>query len=458
MNQSQHIEDPLDMGWRDKPPSLRSYSGMVRRQAPLVFLYIVASIFISLAFIVLAEPKYTASVSLSLDAETGGTDAPRSEVATAIDLDTHVELIRSDHTTATVIDSLDLAKVPEFSPDRSRIGAMVSRVRKQLGLDPAETEKVDPMLAVINKVRSGLKVARNGNTRVLDLQYTSRSPTLAVSIVNAFARAYLDSITSRDTAATTRRIDRLNQRAEDVRKMAAAADARIRSILHESGLFTADPLELQGRISALRAELSAHDAKVAALSAKLAVYAGYAQNSDGASIDTPEGRRLLSELVAAKQRLLDVQQKAAANSNSVSATENGIRNLEASLQQEISFAVNATELERAATIAERENIAGQLTQLGDFVASDAWAELEDVRQQKIVYDGMYQDYLKQIEGAARDKQSRTDLRIVADALTPTTPSSPNIKVWLAIAITLATMIGLGVAAIREWNRYEQSRV
>ena len=456
MNRTQHIKEPLDVIWRDGPPSLKTFVAMVRRQAPVVLLCIAASIVIAMISIVFAEPLYTARVSLSLDADGGG-DAPRSDVVTAIDLDTHVALIRSDNTTAEVIRALELDKQPEFTPDRSAVGSMVDGLRSVLGLGADGSEPVDPMLSVINKVRDSLKVARNGNTRVLDLQYTSKSPALAVAIVDAFARTHIDSITSREEGSTARRIGRLNLRAEDMQKKAADAGARIRQILHDSGLFTADPQELEGRISVLRVELSAREAKVAALTAKLAAYTDTEQSSDVTAIDTLEGRQLLAELAAAKQRLSDVRQAADPNANLVSTTENRIKNLEASLRQEIRFAARAIEVERAVTEAEKDNIGSQIQQLGDYVVSDSWAELEAVRQKKIFYDGMYQDYLTLLEGAGRERQNRPDLRIVADALTPTLPSSPNIKVWLAIAVSLATLVGIGIAAIREWNRNERPR-
>lgn len=459
MNRIRHVEDPLDLGWRDKPPTFRSSIGMLRRQAAMVMLCIAASIVIAMIFIVLAEPLYTARVSLYLDADAGA-DASRSDVATAIDLDTHAELIRSDDTTAAVIRSLDLAQQPEFAPDRSAIGTFVGSLREVLGLAPAETETVDPLLAVILKVRSGLKVARNGNTRVLDLTYTSKSPNLAVAIVNAFADAHINGISARDEGAVARRIARLNLRVEDLRKKADDAGARIRSILHESGLFTADPQVLEGRISLLRQQHSALEAKVAALSVKLALYTNFGQTGDVSTIaiDTPEARRLLAELAVAKRRLLDVRQRADASPEAATATESGIKNLEAGLRQEIGFEARAIEVERAMSNAERDNIASQIALLGEYLASDTWAGLEAVRQRKIFYDGMYQDYLTLLEGAGRERQNRPDLRIMAEALTPTVPSSPNIKVWLAIAVSLAALLGVGIASLREWNRHERSRI
>ncbi len=458
MNRSRHIEDPLDVGWRDKPPTFKSFLGMVRRQAGIVMACVAASVILALFFIVFSDPLYTARVSLYLDAD-AAVEAARSEVAISVDLDTHAALIRSDDTTAKVIKTLNLTEVPGFAPERGKLQSLIIFLRDTFGLNLDTTEEVDPLLAVIQKVRTGLVVARNGNTRVLDLTYTTGSPELSVAIVNAFARAHIDGITSRDASAVSRRIDRLNLRAADLRQKADDAGSRIRAILLEAGLFTSDPQVLEGRISALRQQLSALEATISALSVKLALFEDYEKSGDvsAVAIDTPEGRRLLAELAAAKQRLLDVQQRTDPNAQAASATEIGIKNLEAGLRQEIRFEARAIEVQRAMTVAERDSIEGQIVKLGDYLASDSWAELETLRQRKIFYDDQYQDYLGQLEGAGRERLNRPDLRIIADALTPTVPSSPNIKVWLAIAVTLAMMVGIGIASLREWNRYERTR-
>ncbi len=459
MNRARRVEDPLEVNWRDKPPTMKSLLGTVRRQAPVVVLSVVVGILVALVFVVLAEPVYTARVSLYLDSGSEA-DAVRSEVATAIDLDTNAELIRSDRTTATVINALNLAERPEFAPDRGRIEAIVGFLRETLGLTHYEAEVVDPLLAVIIKVRAGLKVARNGNTRVLDLTYTSSSPRLAVDIANAFAAAHIDGLSSRDEGVASRRIAQLNLRIEDMRQKADEAGSSIRKILHESGLFTADPLGLEERISLLRQDLSAFDARIAALSAKLSIYNDFGRGGDVTSIaiDTPEARRLLAELAVAKRRLLEVNQRTDVTARAASATETAIKNLEVGLRQEIDFEARAIEVERTMTIAEREIVASQIAQLGEYLASDTWAELEALRHKKVFYDGMYQDYLELLEGEGRERQARNDIRIMADALTPSVPSSPNVKVWLAIAVTLAALVGIGIASLREWNRNERSRV
>lgn len=458
MTRSRQPKDPLDIVWRDMPPTFNSFVGMIRRQASVVLLCIVVGIVLTMAAIVFARPMYTANVSLYLDAD-AATDVARSDVATSIDLDTHAELIRSENNTVAVINNLNLTEVPEFAPERSTIRSAILSLRDVLGLGSEEAGKADPLLPVIQKVRAGLTVARNGNTRVLNLSFTSRSPELSVKVANGFAQAYIDNISFRDAGAVARRIDRLNLKAKDIRVKREAADARIRAILQESGLSTADPQVMEDRISSLRQQLSLLDAKSAALSAKLAHYANYEKTGDVSSvaIDTPEIRRLLVDLGAEKKKFLDDPQFAGNNPDDAAAANIRIKDLEAGLRQEIGFEARGIEVERAMANAEHDSIASQIERLGEYLASSSWSELEDVRQKKIFYDSQYQDYLGLLEGAGRERQNRADLRIIGDALKPTAPSSPNIKVWLAIAVTLAALIGIGFASLREWNRHEQEK-
>ena len=63
MDGSQHSDDPLDVGWRDKPPTLGSVVKMIKRQAAVVLACVAASILIAFVYIVFAEQTYTAAMS-----------------------------------------------------------------------------------------------------------------------------------------------------------------------------------------------------------------------------------------------------------------------------------------------------------------------------------------------------------------------------------------------------------
>ncbi len=457
MDGFENSDDPLTVDWRENPPSVASFLGAVRRQAKTVLLCGAASLLLAMAIIVFSTPMYTARVSLYLESAAG--NDLRSELGTAIDLDTNAELIRSDTTTAAVIRQLDLDTQPEFAPQPSTLGRLVATLRQWTGRAAPDSEPSDSMPVVIGKVRKGLNVARKGNTRLIELRFTSTSPTLSADIANAFARTHLAEAADRDATVTAQRIAQLEILSERAREKAADADTHVRSLLRGTDRVAADPQQVQQRSFALRQQLSALESKAAALTAKLSRIAQYEQTSDTSAItiDTPASRRLLTELAQAKDRLAKVRQGSDASPQSVAAITGSIATLEASLRQEVRLAASAIEVELETTRAERQSVSSEIGRLNDYVASDTWATLQAARRDKIFYDGAYHEYLSQLEQAQLAPQNHSGLRIVADAVPPTLPSSPNKMVVLAISLTLGIFLGIGLAGLIEWKRNERSR-
>jgi succinoglycan biosynthesis transport protein ExoP len=456
MDGSSNTDDGLEIGWRNPPPTLRGFFGLVKRQVLVVLACIAASVALATVIIVYTQPQYTSRVTLSLDAPTG--TETQSEEATSINLATHSELISSDETTADVITRLDLLDQPEFVVRPSRLIAFVDSLRAQAGLAPAAITSEDPVPATIRKVREGLSVSRTGATRLIEVRYTSTSPELSAGVANTFAAAYIDSIMARSERTNAQRITRLEGLAEETRQKVAVADSHIRSILRQPGRGVADPQELEKQIFGLRQQLSVLEANAAALSTKLSLITASEEGTDSAAmvIDTPESRRILTELVAAEDRLALIRQRTDVAPQAVPALEEGINNLHASLRQELRLAANGIEIELQTTTAQRDNITDQINRLTEYIASDSWSELEAAQRDRSFYDTLFQDYLNRLENVRREAPNRADLRIVSDALLPTAPSSPRILAVLAISFTLGAFLGLGLAAMREWNRHDRA--
>lgn len=455
-------DDPLDAGWRDRPPDLMNLLRIVRRQSLLVAFSTLLCLSMGFAYIIVAVPFYAAQASMTLSRSAGG--EPLAESATVIDLelDTHVELIRSDETAAAVIDELDLEESPNFAPQQpGRLETLVAGIRDWL-----QSDFVDESLApenrlpgVIRMVKEGLHVARVGNTRVIDVSYTSWSPELAVSIANAFARAHLEVVATRDSRSSARRIERLETRAEEVRQLAASADASVQKLLQSSDRFAADPQELQDQTAELRRQLARLDAEGAGLSIKLSLINVYSETGDVLAfvLDTPESIRLLNDLRLAEQRLEEVRQRPNVSKEMVALVESGLESFRASLNHEARLEANAVRVQLEVNKAERESLTNQIAELRSYIQSKTWSQLEAGRRDWAFYEGVYQDYLTRIEAAYREPQARFDLRMVSEALPPMSPSSPNQKVVLALSVTIGVFLGIGLAMLREWNLHARSR-
>ncbi len=326
MDGSDLPDDPLEFEWQATPPTIASFLAAVRRQAKTLLICLAAGIFLALAIIVFSTPMYAARVSLYLGSATGGD--LRSELGTAIDLDTNAELIRSDETTAAVIRELDLATLPEFAPEASTLAAVVDTLRQWAGRASPD-EPADPMPMVIGKVRKGLSVSRKGNTRLIELRYSSVSSALSADIANAFARAHLAGALARDEEAKAQRIAQLETLAARARQKAAEADGNVRSLLRGTGRVAADPQQIQQQTFALRQQLSMLEAKAAALKTKLSLIAAYERTGDTSviTLDSPASRQLLTELAQARDRLAGIQQQPGSQPQSVSAITDSIKTL-----------------------------------------------------------------------------------------------------------------------------------
>jgi uncharacterized protein involved in exopolysaccharide biosynthesis len=255
------------------------------------------------------------------------------------------------------------------------------------------------------------------------------------------------------------RIAQLETLAARARQKATEADGNVRSLLRGTGRVAADPQQIQQQTFALRQQLSMLEAKAAALKTKLSLIAAYERTGDTSviTLDSPASRQLLTELAQARDRLAGIQQQPGSQPQSVSAITDSIKTLEASLRQEVRLAASAIEVELETTVAEQESVSDQIRQLNAYVASETWSALQAARRDKIFYDGAYQEYLSQLETTRYAPQSHSDLRIVADAVAPTLPSSPNKMVVLAISLTLSIFVGVGLAGISEWKRNERAR-
>ncbi len=457
MDGSPYADDPIDAGWREPPPAPATYRGAVRRQGWIVILCLLLSAAAGLAVIVLSDPRYTAHVSLYLEPEAGV--EIRAEQILEMDLDTHVELIRSDETLAATIRTLGLDADPGFLPRQGTLRRIVLDLRSRLDRapDPVPGATSDRILDLIRRLREDLRVGRVGNTRVVDVSYTSATPAFAVAVVDALAQSHLDGVSARDEASAVRRTGRLEARAEEMRQKAAEANARIGELLTASGQFAADPRELESHAATLRDRLSDLEAEIAVLSMRLDAMSAEPETSELAAVvaGTDESRRLLGEIATAQSRLQELQRRDEPNSEAVRKIEAALDAIRESLRQERSIVETSIDLQLAAARAEQTNIAEQIARLRGYIGGDLRSELEAVRQDLSFYEGMHQEYLTRLETLYRQPQARPDLRLVSDALMPTTPSSPNYKLVLAICLTFGMIVGLGLGLIREWNRQDR---
>jgi polysaccharide biosynthesis transport protein len=212
----------------------------VKRYYATILLATLAGIALALAYVFTATPLYTARTQLIIDPSLP--QALRDNGSSslfAIDnaqVESQLEVLRSEKIANAVIDALGLETDPEFHADNAP--SLWARFMSLFGDDTGE---VDPFIlrrATLYLLQSGLTVRRVGLSYAIDIQFRSRSPELSAKIANATAQAYVDEqIAARAQAARQggqwleQRIDRLRQQmnkaALEAQKFRARRDYRL---------------------------------------------------------------------------------------------------------------------------------------------------------------------------------------------------------------------------------------
>jgi polysaccharide biosynthesis transport protein len=440
--------DLLEAGWKEQSFGFDQMLGMVRRQIALVLAVMVAAFLLGAAYIVISPPLYTATASLYADiGSAAGTDAQA-----VFALDNHVELVQSDRTALAVIDELDLGSV--FVSNLGLVGRTVADLRRRLGLDALEElPEDDQEEQLIRAVRSGLDVRRVGNTTIIEVRYTSLSRSLSAAIANAFATNYVKQLTFQAAVATERRVQRLEERAEEVKRKVHSANEAVQQLRSNGSFAVASAADLERRVAELRQRLTGDVADAAAIRAQLAVMPDLADGDPipATALQTPEAVAINYKLVAALNTLTELEGQSDIPEATVAQIQTVVADLRRSLAEEVRRARQSLELDLAVTDARQLAIRNEIDEIWGYGRDADWTSFLEAQHESAFYEGIYRNYLVDLEQAQREPRGAS-VRVISAALSPATPIWPRYKVVLAIALTAGAFIGIGMALTREWAR------
>jgi polysaccharide biosynthesis transport protein len=191
----------------------------IKRYYVTISLTAFAGIVLALTYVLTSVPLYTARTQIIIDPslpqalrDTGSSSIFSIDNA---QVESQLEVLRSEKIAGAVIDKLDLENNPEFNVGSA---SLMSSLR---GLFASEDGPVDPFIkrrATLYRLLAGLSVHRVGLSYAIDIQFRSRSPELSAQIANATAEAYVnEQIGARSQAARQggvwleQRIDQLRQ-------------------------------------------------------------------------------------------------------------------------------------------------------------------------------------------------------------------------------------------------------
>jgi capsular exopolysaccharide synthesis family protein len=213
----------------------------IKRHSAIITISTLLGIFVAAAYVFTAVPLYTGRTQIIIDPSLPQTlREPSSDGIFSIDnaqVESQLEILRSEKIAGAVIDQLKLEDNPEFN---SRSSSLLSVVLQLFGSKNVIRDAFAKKRTTLARFQAGLSVRRVGLSYAIDIQFRSRNPELAAKIANATADAYVaEQIAARAQAARQgglwleERIDQLrkqmNQAALDAQELRAKRDYRIAS-------------------------------------------------------------------------------------------------------------------------------------------------------------------------------------------------------------------------------------
>ena len=200
----------------------------LRRHSGRLFLGAMLGAALGVVYLLFAEPVYTASAKLLLEPQKPyfqGQPAPIVPTVDSAQIESEIQILRSEQIVRTVIDTLGLSSDPEFGRSRSSalerifaqgqaavsaqadavIGAFKHGAPTEAGTGanagassqapdeaPAkDTLERDPVVPVLAAFDSRMGARRLGLSYVIEISFWSTDPAKAAKVTNAIAAAYI---------------------------------------------------------------------------------------------------------------------------------------------------------------------------------------------------------------------------------------------------------------------------
>jgi succinoglycan biosynthesis transport protein ExoP len=208
------------------PRNLRTLITILRARIGVLILTLLITVVTAAIVTDLLPRRYVATTSLVLDStDSSPFNAPNvGTKGSTTYLATQIDIIRSRGVALDVVDALGLADDPEaqsrFAEEYGNLGS----IREWLA----------------DRLLDGLSVEPSRDSRVISISFESSDATMAASIANAFAQAYIDKTLKFTVDPARRNAQWFDEQLKHLRQRLLESQARLTSFQQEHGIISID--------------------------------------------------------------------------------------------------------------------------------------------------------------------------------------------------------------------------
>lgn len=445
------------------------------RQKYALIATIVAALALGVAYLMQAIPGYTAMTSILIDSRKAGVIS-LSQLESALSfetgvVDSQVQILLSDKLAGIVADRLALPDNAAFmNPPRSPLEKGFGKVVS--GIDTAvrwatgqpQAAAADQSLEVrriiaVTRLKSNLRVTRVGRTYVLVIEFTSDDRGLARDIASTYAQAFIaDQIDSRVDIARNASAW-MEGRIRDLRGKADLAEQAVQTFKVRNNLTEASGRLINeqsltdaiAQLSNARAEQNSVRAKYERLKQIID-----ARDYSASMLETFSNSvviQLRTKYLQASKQNADITAKVGPDHYQADAARKEMAEYSRLIFDELSRLMQSyqSELQIAADRVATQERAIERMRTVNATDSDAQSRLKSMEHEAATYNALYTNMLQKFQEAVQQQSYPViDVGVLTEASLPMEPSAPRALIILTIALVAGILIGMGIAAWREF--------
>lgn len=416
----------------------------LKKDKLLILLFVVLFSICGIIFVSTSTPLYSAKTRILLDEKQGDfaadvSSSTDSRSFTIGSLESQIEIIKSQKIALQVIDTLDLTK-----------NEILSNLTDQ---DP-QLEK-QKFVAYLSK---NVKANIVGQSYVLEIFFTSKNPLLSRDIANAYAEAYISDQIRALSSSSDNALDWITLKIEETKKKSTAAEQAVQNFRLEKGLVSIGSQSiLEQQISELNTQLGVSRSELSANKAQYDYSQKIIENRDiNGAIEEAANNDVINSI---RTRYLQDSKRLQNLRKRLGSTHQAVKDLVVDVQdhrnlifQEMQRISEGYQTQYQIALDKVEFLEKALEDLLKVKAQNDvdMIELEGLQQEAQAYRASYDNYLEKYEEVVQKKSfPLVDLRIIASATAPVSPSFPNSRILLPLFGLLGLFAGMGYIVIRE---------
>jgi polysaccharide biosynthesis transport protein len=445
----------------------------LRRQFSIILFVTLLAAALGVIYLITTRPSFTAQAQLMIDTRKVQVFQQQAifgdNPIDAAQVESQVEVLKSENIASAVIKDLHLTEDPEFiGSGGGLLGALFDFISSAFGsADQSQSSEYGLSRRVMNAFQSQLSVNRIGLTYVIQISFRSYSAERAAQIANAVADAYMADQLEAKYQATRRAGAWLQDRIKELRAQVSEAERAVVDFKTQNNIVSTGgvdkPLLGQQQVTELSSQLTIARAQTAEAKARLdrinsVLKTDLPNASFGATVtDTLKNEvvtKLRSQYLEVAAREVDWSGKYGPNHLAVVSLRNQMREIRTSIFEELKRLGETYKSDYEIAKQREQGVQAELAHaVTQSQATDASSvtlrELQSTAQTyKTLYETFSQRYMESVQ---QQSFPISESRLISSATTPLRKSSPNTLLVLAISGLGGIFLGFGIGMLRDFS-------